>query len=207
MKNPILLVVALCAFALGQSARCGDLQKIAYPTADHASFIIDAPNSWKLEPAEEEGDFFQLEGPTGALFSFRTIEGSKKSLDKAIDESVKELNKRFSDMQLGDAQDWKPDGLTGLYAVGTGKAKDGTAVKVGVGWVAVNDGKIAEMWFVADADDAKGMKQAEDIANSLTSPQPSDESSASDSSSDSSSSDNSSDDSSSSSSSSDDDSK
>jgi hypothetical protein len=194
MRNLTLSVVVLCAFIFGQQARCADLQKIAYPTADHPSFVIEAPNSWKIEPAEEDGDFFQLSGPSGALFSFRTIEGSKKSLDKAIEQSVKELDKRFTDVQLGDAQDWKPDGLTGLYAVGTGKDKDGTSVKVGIGWVALNDGKIAEMWFVADADDAKGMKQAEDIANSLTSPQADDESSASESSTDNSSADNSSDD-------------
>ncbi len=68
-------------------------------------------------------------------------------------------------------------GITGIYAVGTGKDKeDGTAVKVGIGWVALNDGKIAEMWFVADTDDEKGMKQAEDIANSLTSPDATDDS-------------------------------
>jgi hypothetical protein len=67
-------------------------------------------------------------------------------------------------VKLGDAEDWKPNGLTGLYA---GKDKeDGTPIKVGVGWCALEDGKIAEMWFVADEADAKGIKQAEDIANS-----------------------------------------
>lgn len=175
MKH-LALLAAVCTLALASTARCAELQKIAYPTANHASFVIDAPDSWKLEPAEEEGDFFQLEGPTGALFSFRTIEGSKDSLNDAIDESVKELGEHFNDVQLGEAQDWKPAGLTGIYAVGTGKDKeDGTAVKVGIGWVALNDGKIAEMWFVADADDAKGLKQAENIANSLTSPEASDD--------------------------------
>lgn len=171
MKRLTVALAVVFAFALGQSARCAeDSQQIAYPTADAPSFVLEVPKTWKLEPAEEEGDFFQLEGPTGAIYSFRTIEGSKESLDGAIDESIKEIDKQFKDVELGKAQDWKPDGLTGIYAVGTGKDKDGNPIKVGVGWVALNDGKIAEMWFVADADDEKGMDEASAIANSLTSP-------------------------------------
>ncbi len=63
MKH-LTFLAALCMLAFGQSARCDDSQKIAYPTADAPSFVIEAPDSWKLEPAEEDGDFFQLEGPT-----------------------------------------------------------------------------------------------------------------------------------------------
>jgi hypothetical protein len=171
MKS-LALLAAVCTFTLAQSARCAEeAQRIAYPTADHPSFVLEVPKSWKLEPAEEEGDFFQLEGPTGAIYSFRTIEGGKDSLNDAIDESIKEIGKQFKDVELGKAQDWKPGGLTGLYAIGDGKDKeDGTPVRFGVGWVALNDGKIAEMWFVSDADDEKGMNEASAIANSLTSP-------------------------------------
>jgi hypothetical protein len=167
----LIAALALSLAPLSHTVQAAETQTIAYPTAEEASFLITAPENWKITPAEQAGDFFQLEGPTGAIFSFRTIEGTEKSLDAAIKESVKELNERFDDMQLGDAEDWKPHGLTGLYAVGTGKIKgEDTAVKVGVGWCALEDGKIAEMWFVAEDSDTKGIKQAEDIANSMSAP-------------------------------------
>jgi hypothetical protein len=170
MKRLTIALSVLCTLAFGQIARCEDLDTISYPTTDHPSFEIQAPKTWKLKPAEEEGDFFEIDGPSGALFSFRTIEGSKEALNDAIDESVKDIDKQFKDVQLGEAKDWTPDGLKGMYAVGSGKDKDGSAIRVGVGWVALNDGKIAEMWFVADEDDEKGINEANAIANSLTSP-------------------------------------
>jgi hypothetical protein len=158
-------------FAFVPLTRAAELEKIAYPTADKPSFIITVPKSWKMTAAEDEGDYFHLESPTDAVFSFRTIDGSEDSLKTAIEDTVKDINKRFDAVELGDAEDWKPNGLTGLYAVGSAKEKeDGAPIKIGVGWCALEDGKIAEMWFVADEDDAKGIKQAEDIANSLTAP-------------------------------------
>jgi len=165
-----LALASTLAFA--SFARADDeLEKIAYPTADEASFVISAPKSWEMTAAEEAGDYFHLESPSGAVFSFRTIEGTEKSLNTAIEESVKDLSERFKDVELGEAEDWTPNKLTGLYAVGTGKDKeDGSALKFGIGWVALEDGKIAEMWFVADDADTKGIKQAEDIANSLSAP-------------------------------------
>jgi hypothetical protein len=39
-----------------------------------------------------------------------------------------------------------------------------------MGWAALNDGKIAEFWFVGDHDDEKGIAIAEKIANSLKAP-------------------------------------
>ena len=123
-----------------------------------------------MTEAEEEGDFFHLDGPTGAIFSFRTIEGSEGALEGAIQDTFQHSSGLFTDIEMGDAQDWTPDGLTGFYATGSGKDKDGTVVRIGVAWCALNDGKIAQMWFVTDADDAPGMKAAEAIANSLNSP-------------------------------------
>ena len=170
MKNFSALTLAW-TLAFAAFAQAADLQKIAYPTAEEASFVISAPKSWEMSAAEQAGDYFNLESPDGAVFSFRTIEGTEESLNAAIEASVKDLNERFDAVELGEAEDWKPNGLTGLYAVGTGKEKDGGApIKIGVGWCALEDGKIAEMWFVADEGDTKGLKQAEDIANSLSAP-------------------------------------
>lgn len=168
----LLALTLPCLLAFSQIARAEDeLQKIAYPTADEASFVITAPESWKMTAAEDAGDYFHLESPTDAVFSFRTIEGNEDSLKEAIEDCVKDLSERFNDLELGDAEDWKPNGLSGLYAVGTAKEKeDGNPIKIGVGWCALEDGKIAEMWFIADEADAEGMKQAENIANSLSAP-------------------------------------
>jgi hypothetical protein len=39
------------------------------------------------------------------------------------------------------------------------RTEDGTPIKVGVGRCALEDGKVAEMWFVADEADAKGINR------------------------------------------------
>lgn len=128
------------------------------------------PATGELTPAEEPDGFFHLEGPTGALFSFRTIEGTNESLKAAIEESIEEINKQFDDVKLGDAEDWTSNKLSGFYATGEGKDKDGKSVRIGMGWCALTDGKIVDLWFVTDLSDAKGMDQASEIANSLKVP-------------------------------------
>ena len=43
-------------------------------------------------------------------------------------------------------------------------------VRIGLGWCALEDGKIAELWLVGDAADKEGLTAAENIANSLQAP-------------------------------------
>lgn len=169
MKTKTLLAALTLAISL--SAYAGDTTLIAYPTIDDARFTIETPSDWEMTPAEEDGDFFHLQGPTGAIFSFRTIDGDESALQEAIEGTLAHIGKLFTDIDMGDAQDWTPAGMPGFYATGSGKDKDGTAVRIGVAWVALNDSKIAQVWFVSDVDDAKGMRAAEAIANSLASPQ------------------------------------
>lgn len=170
MKRLLLLpgLIAILGLTFAQAA---EVKTIAYPTAEAASFVIEAPGSWEITPAEEEGDYFHLEGPTGATFSFRTIEGSQDTLEEAIKASLEDINEKFTDVEMGDAQDWTPANLEGFYATGQGKEKDGTVVRIGVAWCALKDGKIAELWFVSDIDDKEGIAEAEAIANSLTTPE------------------------------------
>ncbi len=167
MKTATLLAFVL---SLALTAAKG-ADKIAYPTPEKASFIITVPSDWELTQAESEGDYMRLQGPTGTLFLFRTIEGTNESLEGAIKESLEDANDIYSDVNMGSAEDWKPDGLSGFYATGQGKEKkDGTPVRIAMAWCALNDGKIAELWFISDLDDTKGMEAASDIANSLQSP-------------------------------------
>lgn len=169
MNIKTLSVVALLTLT-GLTLRAAEPQQIAYPTAEEPSFVITVPADWELTQAEKEGDFIHLDGPTGAAFLFRTIEGSQESLDAAIKESLEDAAQSFKDLDMGTAEDFKPDRLEGFYATGKGKDKDGTEVRIGMAWCVLRDGKIAELWFVSDLDDTKGMETASDIANSLKSP-------------------------------------
>ena len=166
-----IILAAILALTLTYAARSADMQTIAYPTPEDESFEITAPEDWKIKQAEDTGDYFHLEGPTGAVFSFRTIKGSKGSMEKAIDEAMEELKSEYKNAELGDPQDWTPNGLKGFYLVGTAIDKqDDEKVRVGMGWAALEDGKIAEFWFVADLTDEKGTTVANSIANSLKAP-------------------------------------
>lgn len=168
MKNALLAILAL---TITQAARCADMQTIAYPTVKEESFEITAPKDWEMKQMEQEGDYFHLLGPTGAVFSFRTIDGNNSSMDKAIKAAMGQLKDDYKDIEMGDAQDWTPGGLKGFYIAGSAVGKkENDSVRVGMGWAALNDGKIAEFWFVADHDDDKGIAVAEKIANSLKAP-------------------------------------
>lgn len=164
-------ITAFVLLMLPLLAPAGETQIIAYPDADNPSFLIEVPGDWELEQAEEDGAFFHLNGPSGAVHSFRTIEGTQDSLEEAIKESLTEAGELFNNVEVGDPMDWTPDGLTGFYVIGNGVRKDdGTPVRIGMAWCALKDGNIVEMWFAADQDDEEGMEQANAIANSLKSP-------------------------------------
>lgn len=169
MKCTLALITAI-VLTIASPAMAQETTLIAYPTLEEASFTIEIPADWELTPADEDGEFFHLDGPTGALFSFRTIDGTEDALQVAIEGTMEHIGNLFTDIEIGDPVDWTPDGLTGFYAVGSGKDKDGTPVRLGVAWCALNDGKIAQMWFVSDMSDSSGIEAAESIANSLSSP-------------------------------------
>lgn len=165
------LALMACAMLLAvRPAQAADLVSLTYPTKDNPSFTVMVPSDWELTQAESEGDYFHLDGPTGAIFSMRTIEGSEDALMDSMKNSLAGAADKFTDIELGDAEDWKPSGLTGFYAVGDGKDKKGTPVRFAFAWCALPDDKIAELWFVTDQDDKKGMDQANAIINSLEAP-------------------------------------
>jgi len=165
------ILIAILALVVSQAARSAESQTIVYPTAEKASFKITAPESWKMKQAEDEGDYFHLIGPTGAVFSFRTIEGSEDAMEKAVKRSLEQVNEDYKEISMGDAEDWTPGGLKGFYVTGSAVGKkENDKVRIGLGWAALKDGKIAEFWFVADLDDEKGLSTANNIANSLRAP-------------------------------------
>jgi hypothetical protein len=137
MKKLISLIACTLLLAVVPTFAAGKVQTLVYPTKDNASFFIDVPTDWKLTPAEEEGDYFHLDGPSGAVFSFRTLEGSETALTDSMKQCLTRANEKFKDLELGDAQDGKPSGLTGFYAVGTAKEKDGNPVRIAFAWCAL----------------------------------------------------------------------
>lgn len=156
----ILAVVSIPTLA-------GASQTIFYPSQDNPSFSVTAPDNWELGQAEEEGGYFDLTGPTGAVLYFRNIDGTLENLEGAITDAVDYLGENYSDVQLGDAQDHKINGLEGFYAVGSGKDADGESVVFGIGWYALKDGSIGEIWFVAAAGDKAGAKAADQLLNTF----------------------------------------
>ena len=73
---------ALCALLLSASlftAGPAVSATLAYPEPDHASFLIDHPDDWTVEPGAEVGDYLNLSSPTGAVVQLRTIEGNEDS--------------------------------------------------------------------------------------------------------------------------------
>jgi len=171
MKLPILALSAVLLTNFVCPSASAEDQTIAYPEEKSASFLIDAPENWKLEQAEDDDGYFTLEGPTGAVLSFRTIKGTEASLDAAIDESIEFLKENYKEPDLQKPTDDTINGLKGFASFGTGKDKeDGTPMVFGMGWYALPDNKLAEVWFTADATDEKGAAAAGKIVKSLRAP-------------------------------------
>jgi hypothetical protein len=128
----------------------GSSQTIAYPSKDHAFFTVTAPGNWKLEPAEEEGGFFNLNAPTGGQVAFRSVPGTQDDLKDAIDETIQFVKDNFSDVQL-EAPQRTPDGM---FMTGSGKDKSSGADTVfQMEWKVMKNGKIAEIWVAEGPDD------------------------------------------------------
>ena len=122
----------------------------------------------EIEPAEEEGGYFTLTGPTGAMLSFRTVEGSEEGMKDAIADSLAYVKETYSNVQLDDAKDHKVNGLEGFYSTGSGKDKDdGSVVVFGMAWYALEDGSIGEIWFEAGNTDKAGAEAADKILNTF----------------------------------------
>lgn len=171
MKKSICLFACAMALAIAPTFAAGKLQTLVYPTKDDPSFLIEIPADWELTPAESKEDYFHIEGPSGALFSLRTLPGSEDALSESMKHCITSANEKFDDVELGDAQDWKPSGLTGFYAVGTAKEKKtGTPLRIAFAWCALPNDNIAELWFITDLSDESGMDQANNIINSLKAP-------------------------------------
>ncbi len=53
---------------------------LGYPSTEDASFLVDLPDGWEVEPGEEVGDFVHVNSDSGVYLAFRTIAGSARSM-------------------------------------------------------------------------------------------------------------------------------
>lgn len=166
-KAAVVPFALLAAVLLTPAA---EAKKIAYPSPEKASFVVEVPDSWKVTPGSEVGDYVTLEGSTGVVVQIRTIEASEDSMKSAITDSIDFVKQTYKDVQLGDPQDAKVNGLDGFSASGTGKDKDGDAMMFVMEWFGLKNNQLAEIWFAASADDKDGVAEAAKIEASLKAP-------------------------------------
>ena len=164
-KRILFLVFAIAFVMAGHAAIAGD-QTVAYPNKDKAVFTVTAPDDWEMTPGEDEGDYFTLEGPSGAVLSFRAIDGTKDDLEGAVKDGIVYLKENYDDAKIGKPEPM--DGVDGAVIHGTGKLKDdGTPCVIEMEWFVLKSGQIAEIWFEAAADDREGAAQAKEILSTF----------------------------------------
>ena len=165
-----LAPLSLLMFASLLAASPAHAGVLGYPTTDHASFLVDIPDSWEVTPGENEGDFVDVNSPSGVYLAFRTIPGSESAMNDAIEDSIAYLEENYKNVEVGEPVDAKQAGLTGFYMDGSGKDADGSGVVFRMAWLALNDGKVGEIWFAAPADDKAGIAAASKALHSFRAP-------------------------------------
>ncbi len=144
---------------------------LGYPSTDHASFLVDIPDGWTIEPGEEEGDYVDVDSPDGVYLAFRTIEGSESAMQEAIEDSVAYLQENYRNVSVGEPVSTEQQGgLTAFYMDGTGKDEEGTAMTFRMAWIALEDGKIGEIWFAAPVDAKGDIAKAAKVLGSFRAP-------------------------------------
>lgn len=161
-----------CALALAAGLLIGSsagAETLAYPSADNPSFIIDHPANWTMEPGEDVGDYVTLTSPNGAVLQLRTIPGTEKAMDQAVQENVDYLGETFSNVEMGEPEELKGK-LEGSIITGSGKDEDDQDVGFAIYFIGLPDGRIAEIWYAVVKGDQASHKAAIDILNSFRTP-------------------------------------
>jgi hypothetical protein len=163
-------VVAGCVVALllSVATEASAATKLYYPNQQRADFSLDVPEDWEIEPADEEGGFVSVTGPTGIQLSFRTIEANKDTIDAAIEQSYEWLFENYDDVKMDDPTDAVENGLEGFSTVGIAKDKsDGHKVVIVMEWLYLKPTHLAEVWFIVDANDKAGLNAGGKVMKSL----------------------------------------
>lgn len=145
-------VASSAASAAGSAAEsAAGKTTLYYPAQEGAMFSIEAPTNWKVGKIDQVGDFGTVESESGSVLQFRaqkfeTEEATKKEVDDIVDSTQGFLKDNYQDVVLGDPKEITVDGAPGLQVAGTGKDKDGNAVKFLSAMVMLGPNAIAEIW-------------------------------------------------------------
>lgn len=143
---------------------------LAYPGPENASFVIDHPADWEVEPGEEVGDYVTLTGPTGAVVQLRTMPGDEEAVKQAVQDSMAFIEETFSDVQMRDPKSVEHRGMKTWMVGGTGKDADGEPVAFLMYLFALADGNIADIWYSVQLADQEGQAAAAEILESFRTP-------------------------------------
>ena len=122
-----------------------------YPAQEGALFSIAAPDSWKVGKIDQVGDFGSVESLNGSVLQFRaqsfaTDDETKKEIDSIVDSTKGFLKENYVDVALDAPQDVNIDGKPGVQIAGTGKDKNGNAVKFLSAMIMLGPTSLAEIW-------------------------------------------------------------
>ena len=113
--------IALLLALLVGSPRLSDAKTIKFPKK-HPEFSITFPNDWKAEITEAGIISAQ---PKGAAYAISIFAVEARNMAGAIEETRKEVDKRFTDVKGGDPVDFKNDnGIKFRESDMTGQDKD-----------------------------------------------------------------------------------
>ena len=163
-----LVSILLCAGLAGATQAWAKVGY--YPDTRKPSFLVDYPDDWELAPAEGEDDYVNMSAPTGAALVFRTIPGSEDAMKEAIEDSVAYIKENYGKVSFKEPVKAAQSGLMGFFMDGSGSNKEGEAIVFRMAWLTLKDGKIGEIWFVANADDKAGIAAASKVMNSFRAP-------------------------------------
>lgn len=169
LSRKFALMPLLLSFVALMAAPMAQAVVIGYPTTDDASFLVDVPDDWEVEPGEGEGDYVHVNSPDGVYLAFRTIPGSEDAMNDAIKESGAYLEENYKEVTLAEPVKTQQAGRNAFYIDGSGKDADGVDVTFRMAWIAL-DGAIGEIWFAAPLSDKAGIAAAGKALNSFRAP-------------------------------------
>jgi hypothetical protein len=161
-------VLLLCASLFATSPLTAET--LAYPGPDNASFLIDHPADWEVEPGEEVGDYVTLTGPTGAVVQLRTMPGDEEAVKQAVQDSMAFIEENFSNVKMGEQRSFEHLGMKTWMVGGKGDDADGEAVVFLMYLFALPDGNIADIWYSVQVADKEGMDEATQVLGSFRAP-------------------------------------
>lgn len=143
-----------------------------YPDEQTAMFSIEAPSNWKVSKIDQVGDFGSLESESGSALQFRaqtfdTDAQVKTEIDDISASTMDFLKDNYTDVALDDPKEITIDGQPGMQLAGTGKDKEGNAVKFLSAMIVLGPKSIAEIWAAVFPEGNNDLDEAAAVLDSF----------------------------------------